>query len=269
MIRFASSSTSIERTYRRALRVYPAQFRACYSEAMLQSLHDALADPDLPRPALLRTLWLDLIQSLIKENFAMLRDTFSRPILLYNALVLMALVTVLCLGFVIMEQNMLRQSANDPQMGMAADVALRVQHGTSPADAVPASLKDDRTDMDASLSPFVIVYGEEGQVLASSAELQGAVPRPPAGVFDYAKRHDEEDVTWAPRRDVRIASIVRHISGGTGGYVLAGRNLREVEARKELILEQGALVWLGLLATIAAGTFLFGWLTRGPKPATV
>lgn len=111
------ASRHIERAYQAALWLYPAGFRESYADAMLQSLRDALADASLPRPALLRTLLKDLIQSLIKENLAMLRETISRPTLLYNALVLIALCTAICLGFVVIEQQALRQSANDPQLG--------------------------------------------------------------------------------------------------------------------------------------------------------
>ena len=258
------SSMRIEGAYQFAICLYPVQFRESYESAMLQSLRDALGDPTLPRHTFLRTLLKDLIQSLIKENLAMLRETVSRPVLVYNALVLIALFSALTLGFVIIEQNSLRQSANDPQLGMATDLASRLARGTSASASVP----NDQTDMDASLSAFVIAYDEQGQVLASSAQLNGAVPQLPRGVLDFVRRNGEERVTWAPRRDVRIASVVRHVSGARGGFVLAGRNLREIESRKDLVLEQAALVWLGLLGILFVGTFFFGWLTRAPSPAT-
>ena len=253
---------AIERVYQAALCLYPASFHESYSDAMLQSLRDALADSSLPKPTLLRTLLKDLILSLIKENLSMLRETISRPSLLYNALVLIALCTAISLGFVIVEQQSLRQSANDPQLGMATDLAIHLSRGVSPATAVP----NDQTDMDVSLSPFVIAYDEQGKVLASSAQLNGAVPQLPQGVLDYIRHHGEERITWAPRRDVRIASVVLHVAGPHGGFVLAGRNLREVEARKNLLLQLTALVWLGLLGIIFVGTFLFGWQTRTPRP---
>jgi hypothetical protein len=261
MIRFVIPTAPIERAYRCALWLYPVHFRECYARAMIQSLRDALADSSFSRLVFLRILLKDLIQSLIKENFAMLRETISRPALLYNVLVLMALFTALSLGFVIIEQGSLRQSANDPQLGMATDLAIRLAHGVSPVVAIA----NDQTDMDASLSAFAIAYDEHGQVVASSAQLNGTVPRLPRGVLDYARMHGEERVTWAPRRDVRIASIIRHVAGPQGGFVLAGRNLREVESRKDLVLQMATLVWLGLLGIIFVGTFLFGWFARPSK----
>ena len=257
------AASLIEQAYGLAILLYPVQFRESHGDAMQQSLRDAMADPDLPKSELFSTLLIDLVQSLLKENLAMLRETFSRPQLLLSALVLMALCTALSLGFVVIEWGAMRQSANDPQLGMVTDLASRLERGTSASAAIP----NDQIDMDASLSPFVIAFDEQGQVLASSAQLDGSVPSLPRGVLDYARTHGEERVTWAPRRGVRIASIVQHLKGPRGGFVLAGRNLREVESRKSYVMQMAAFVWLGLLGILTAGTFLFGWITHAPKPA--
>ena len=269
MIRSFDYCQIIEQAYALALYLYPVWFRSRYADAMKQSLSDALADPALPKNVFLRTLLKDLVESLIKENLVMFRETVSRPVLLYNALILMALFTALTLGFVIIEQSSLRQSANDPQLGMATDLATWLSRGTSPAAAVLNNQTldhiNDKTDMDASLSSFVIAYDEQGKVLASSAELDGTVPPLPSGVLAFVRQHGEERVTWAPRRDVRIASVIRHVAGPQGGFALAGRNLREIESRKDLVFKQAALVWLGLLGIISVGTFIFGWLSSSPK----
>jgi hypothetical protein len=263
MTRQKTSTVWLERAYALAILLYPAAFRECHAEPMRQSLRDAIADSGLPRSDLFRTLLKDLIQSLIKENLAMTRDTFSRPALLYNALVLGALCTALSLGFLVIEQQSLRQTANDPQLGMAMDLASHLARGVSATSAVPNS----ETDMDASLSPFVIAYDEQGLVLASSARLNGSVPPLPRGLLDYVRQHGEDRITWAPRHDVRIASVIRHVDGPKGGFVLAGRNLRETESRKNLLMKMAVLVWLSLLGIIFAGTFLFGWFTRKPSTA--
>ena len=258
------SKATIGRLYAVALSLYPVSFRKRYGESMQQTLRDAIADHELTSHDFIKMLAKDLPKSLLKENLAMFRETLSRPALIYNALVLIALCTALSLGFLIIEQQSLRQSANDPQLGMATDLVARLNRGVAPAVAVP----NDQTDMDASLSPFVIAFNEQGQVLASSAQLNGAVPTLPSGVLDHARKTGEERVTWAPRRDVRIASVVLHVRSQQGGFVLAGRNLREVESRKDLLMQLTILVWLGLIGIVFAGTFLFGWLSRHPRPQT-
>ena len=217
----------IERAYAASLWLYPASFRESYADAMLQSLRDALADSNLSRLALLRTLLKDLIQSLIKENLAMLRETISRPTLFYNALVLIALCTAICLGFVVIEQQALRQSANDPQLGIATDLAIRLARGISPTVAVP----NDKTDMDLSLSPFVIAYDEQGKVLASSAQLNGAVPQLPQGVLDYLDRvracaRIPVCAGFGIRSREQVARLAGHVDG-----VIVGSALVEVLER--------------------------------------
>jgi hypothetical protein len=230
---------------------------------MLQSLRDALADPGLPKAILVPTLLSDLTESLVKENLAVLQETFSRPAMIYNALLLAALSTVFCFGFSLLPQQVLRQQANDPQLELAGNLAVRLEHGASPSTLIPS----EQIDMDSSLSSFVIAYDEQGRVLASSGQLQGSVPALPQGIFNYVRKHGEDRVTWAPQPGVRIASIVRHVAGPSGGFVLAGRNLREVEFRKDLTLKLAIVVWIAMLGTIATGTFLFGWFNRTQKPA--
>jgi hypothetical protein len=247
------------RIYRMAVCLYPIRFREAHGEAMIQALRDAIDDRELPSYSLLRTLLKDLPHSLIKENLAMLRDTISRPILLYNALILAALSTVLSLGLAVIPQQVLRLGANDPQVEITGNLKAVLQQGADPLSLVAHTPVDIRE----SLSLFTMVFDEHGRQLASSAQLNGASPIPPAGVFDYARKHGEERVSWQPQPGVRIATVIRHVE--TGGFILAGRNMREVEARESLATTQAGLVWLGMLAIIGVGTFLFGWLSKGPK----
>jgi len=245
--------------YRCALWLYPLRFREAYVEAMVQTLRDAIDDTDFDNSALVRTLLKDLFLSVLKENLAMLRETLSRPLLVYNALILAALSTLLSFGLAVIPQQVLRLGANDPQVEITGNLKSQFEHGLSPS---PLASKDT-VDMEESLSPFTMAFDEQGRLLASSGVLHGASPVLPAGVFDYVRQHGEERVTWQPERGVRIATVVRHLS--TGGFVLAGRNMREVEAREQLATTQAGLVWFGMLAIIVVGTVLFGWFSRGPK----
>ena len=189
----------------------------------------------------------------------MLRDTLSRPLLLYNALILAALSTVLSFGLAVIPQQVLRLGANDPQVEITGNFKASLQQGADPSSLVAK----EHIDIRESLSPFTMVFDEVGRPVASSARLNGASPVPPAGVFSHVRERGEERFTWQPERGVRIAAVMRHLT--TGGFVLAGRNMREIEARENLATTQAGLVWLGMLAIIAVGTFLFGWFSKGPK----
>ena len=258
----------IEKLYGAALRLYPAPFREEYAAPMQQSLRDALADPTLPRCSMLAIVARDLITSLAKEHLAMLRATYGRPALLFNAVILAGIATGIALALYAIPQQVLRNGANDPQIQLATDAAARLEGGAALAEAIPAG----EVDMARSLAPFVIAYDDQGRPLASQAKLNGGVPVPPAGVFDFVRQHGEERVSWQPilgsARGVRVAAVVERVSGAQPGFVIAGRSLREVEARIEQVRIMAGLTWLGMLALIAIGTLVYGRLTRSePTPA--
>jgi hypothetical protein len=264
------SCKRLEGLYIRALRLYPAEFREAYAEPMRQSFRDALADTSLSRRELVPLIVRDLVTSLLKEHFAMLRETYSRPALVFNALVLAGISTVLALALYAIPQQVLRTGANDPQVQLATDAAARLETGAAPADAVPAG----DIDMARSLAPFVIAYDDQGRPLASQAKLNGGVPVPPSGVFDYVRTHGEERVSWQPIlgtvRGVRAAAVVERVNGAHPGFVLAGRSLREVEVREKQVWQMASLTWVAMLGLILVGTAVFGWMTRSKStPATI
>ena len=263
---------SYERLYAIALRLYPAAFREAYSPAMHQAFRDAFADDSLPRRALTMLILRDLIKSLFKEYIAMLRNSLARPALVFNALVLAGIATGVALALYAIPQHVLRSGLNDPQIQMARDVAARLErvgvndslvndglrHGTLLASGMGANI-----DMARSLSPFLIVYNDAGQPLGSNAQLEGQTPTPPSGVFDYVREHGEERLTWQPRHGVRIAAVIERVQGPQPGFVLAGRDMREVEARIADVQTMAGLTWLGMLALILIGAVAFAIYT-GP-----
>ena len=249
-----------ERAYTWALALYPAEFRDGYAAAMQQAFRDALADPATSRVRFYFLIARDFVSSLAKEHLAMTRSSFPRSILLFNAIVLASISTILALALYLIPQQVLRQGLNDPQIQLAGDLAARLEQGSLPGSAVPAA----QIDMARSLAPFVIVYDDQGHPLASQAVLNGAIPAPPSGVFDFVRQHGEERVSWQPilasgsQDGVRIAAVVRRANGAHPGFVLAGRNMREVEARESQVSHMAGLVWLGMLALILVGTLALG-----------
>lgn len=262
----------IERFYAFALRLYPARFRMAYGSTMLQAFRDARADGSLSRSALARLILTDLVTSFAKEHLAMLSEAFGRPALLFNALVLAGISTILGLALYEIPQQVLRQGANDPQIEMATNlVAFLNKYGVTDGLLQGAlTTNGSSVDMAKSLSPFLIVYDDEGRALGSTGQLDGQAPSPPKGVFDYVRQHGEERVSWQPvlgsEHGVRIAAVVERVNGNQPGFVLAGRSLREVEAREAQVEHMAGLAWIGMLALILFGSAAFGWFTR-PKLA--
>lgn len=232
---------SILSAYGLGLRLYPAEFRECYAGEQRRCAQEMLAESASP----LRAAFLlaeDLVRSLMKEYFAM---TLNR---VPQLAILLTLTTFVALTGYTISQQVLRMSANDPQIQMAEDATQRLNSGEDAVRVVP----ERKVDVAASLEPFVIVYDDAGRPTTSSAILDGAAPTLPRGVFDFVRSHAQERVTWQPKPGVRIASVVVRTANG---FVVAGRNMREVEIRENNVLK---LALLGWLAASAALTFL--WL---------
>lgn len=162
-----------------------------------------------------------------------------------------------CFVAYLVAQQVMRHLANDPQVQMAEDAAAVLEHGRHPDELI----KGDAIDIRRSIAPFLIVFNEEGVPVASNALLDGAVPKPPPGVF-CSCGGDENRVTWQPHNGVRIASVIVHHGGAKPGFVLAGRSLRESERRTGRIGVLLFALWvvtaIGSLVVIAAIAFLKG-----------
>lgn len=153
-------------------------------------------------------------------------------------------VTACCALIYLGVQQSYRMGLNDPQVQLAEDGAASLGRGASPESVAGSPTVDAR----ASLAPFVIVFGRDNAVLASSATLDGASPRPPVGVLETARRKGSNRVTWQPKRGVRIASV--SMAAPDGRIVLAGRNMREVEARISQFGLLALVAWLAALAGV-------------------
>ncbi len=165
-------------------------------------------------------------------------------------------VVILAIGGLayLLVQQTYRHLANDPQIQMAEDAAQLRAQGSDPSALLPAA----QVDVARSLAPFVMVYDESGKVLSSSARLNGQVPVLPGGVLAYTRAHGEDRITWQPETGVRIAAVIVAVDGG--GYVLAGRSLRETEDRDSqalLITVVAILIALAAVLIVAvAGELL-------------
>jgi hypothetical protein len=169
--------------------------------------------------------------------------------ILRHWLPLAVVITALCGLVYLAVQQDLRQGANDPQIQIAEDAATALAGGAPVESVLPAG----RVDVAESLAPFLVVFDGSGGPVASSGLLHGQTPALPAGVLDYVRTHGEDRITWQPEPGVRIAAVIVGYGGAEGGFVLAGRSLREVEVREDqALMEAGAAGILTLLASLAA-----------------
>lgn len=133
--------------------------------------------------------------------------------------------TAFCaLAYLLVQQSM-RMGLNDPQIQMAEDAVSAMNNGAT-IDSVAAGPK---IEMSASLAPFIVVYDASGKPVGGSGLLNGQLPDYPKGALDTAKQSGDNRVSWQPNANVRIASVVVPYKDG---FVMAGRNMREVESRE-------------------------------------
>lgn len=153
------------------------------------------------------------------------------------------------LSYVVVQQNY-RQSANDPQIQIAEDLADGLASGQQKAEGLTLSA----VDIGKSLSVFRIVLDENGEIVASEASLDGQPAIPPKGVLDDVRTSGENRVTWQPQPGVRSAIVVEHYSGQSSGFVVVGRSLKQVEIREDKLTKMFFTGWIGtIVATFAVG----------------
>ena len=150
-------------------------------------------------------------------------------------------------------QQALRQGLNDPQIQMTEDTAYALNNGAT----VDSVMAEPKIEMSRSLAPFVDIYDMNGNPMAGSGLLNGLLPDYPKGALDSAKQNGEDRVTWQPNANVRIASVVVPYKNG---FVMAGRNMREVEqGESQAERFAGVTLLLALIVTfivIALGEFV-------------
>lgn len=164
-------------------------------------------------------------------------------------------ITAFCVLAYATVQQAYRQGANDPQIQIARDAAYALELGKAVEQVVPS----DVVDMDRSLAPFLIVYNTDEQPVAASGTLNDSLQTVPEGVLGYAREKGENRVTWQPQPGTRIAVVIVPYQDG---YVLAGRNLREVEFREAQTTQFAGLTWLlAMAATLIVIAFGERFLT--------
>ena len=187
-----------------------------------------------------------------------------------DLLIPFAVITVVFFTIYAAVQQSIRQDANNPQIQMAEDAVPILAQGAKPEDVVAIFAADNGKPVDIaqSLAPFIAIYDDQGNALASSGYIGDGALVIPKGVFESIKANgstsgstSEDRLTLEPQKGVRIASVIeRFVSpvplgseASTNGYVMAGRSLREAEDRVGRI---GGIVLFGYVVS------MIGWAIK-------
>jgi hypothetical protein len=177
----------------------------------------------------------------------MQQDTRARLKLFFTLAVMLTVVMGTIYG---VTQQVLRQSANDPQIQLAEDWSDQLSSGAVPTSIAMGSF----IDPNHSLATFGIIYSQDGNVASSSVTAPTTMLQPDGvlGAVDRAT-NNEISFTWQPASGNRFAAVIKRVTAGDGKqyYVLSARNLREVEKR------ENNLMWLTFAAWLAGLVLVF------------
>jgi len=160
-----------------------------------------------------------------------------------------------------MTQEATRSSADDVPRAQAQRAADALSRGGAPPQVAPAAATDLATD----LGPFLTLYGANGAVQATTAQLDGVMPQVPRAVLSQARAHRIDRVTWKPRAGVREAVIALGWHSTTAQkVVVAGTSLRPSEDRQAQLLLLRLAGWLtAMIGSLAMTGVVVRWLSFG------
>jgi sensor histidine kinase regulating citrate/malate metabolism len=164
------------------------------------------------------------------------------------------------LGFVLVFVCALLYVTNQQSLRLAADDALVDQaHGiatTLKSQSAKGAQASNLVDVANSNQLFVIILDKDNKDLYSTAQVDGATPVLPSDAIKAANDSGENRLTWSPKKDVRLATVVvPYTSPDEKGVVVVGKSLKEVEQRTQnigkTILIGGAIGLVVLFAVLA------------------
>ncbi len=187
----------------------------------------------------------------------------NKRVSLFGIWVVLAAISTVLVGLVYatVQQNY-RQNANDPQIEITQEISGAIAKGAPIDQIIPPGANS--TDIKTSLSAFAMIFDKDGKVTGSSAKLNDKDPVPPKAVLESSKKKGRSLLTWEPEAGTRIAAVIVPVkSGDTDAYVLAGRNIREVEKRENqlallCLLGWGVLLILSALLALSLSMFIRG-----------
>ena len=249
------------RFYRWALRALPRPFQLRYADQMLQTARDAEREGEGHASTFVVRLLADFGKTWVREEARMIGIRASQRVLYTQAICLSAVAFVIAFGAYAVMQLTVRRGANQPQIQMAARAAERFRN----VDHLSRACEPSCIDLTDSLEPFTIVYDESGRVLTSNATLSGRVPVPPPGVLEFAKKQGSNELTWQPRRDVRLAVVVQPFTGEHySGFVLVGRSLAVAEQGESVAARCALWGWIAVVCLLLGSAAIFNRLQTPP-----
>jgi hypothetical protein len=246
--------------YAAALRLYPAAFRAKYSDQMLDAARASCAE-SRHRMRFALALAADTAGSLLREHWRAAAPASPGYAAAFAIFFSFALVTVS-----VVYQQVLRRGADQLPLKLVAYTSDRLAHGADPARFIGGPHREiSSPDFLKSNQFIVILFNPAGQLIVGNATLHGALPQPPLGIFRHASLHGLYKVTWQPDRGIRVALTIQPLLNGD--FIVAGQSLIPSETREAASNNILRWIWLTMLAATAALVLLTRPAPRPPRPS--
>jgi len=164
------------------------------------------------------------------------------------------IITAILLTVYACVQQAHRSSANDPQLQMARDISSDLKNGKP-----ITKFLTDTINLQESLAAFIEIFDATGKPVQSTGFINGNLPQPPNGVFEFTNAKAEDVLTWQPQADVRLAMVFEKINSAGKGFVAVGRSLKETEMRESNLIKMVGIAWIGCLFAVLLHLFIQSW----------
>ena len=154
-----------------------------------------------------------------------------------------------------------RLGQNESILNVAEGVIQAVEKNRAVLDNQP---QDQLIDPKTSNSIFIQAYNDDGSIAYSNLGIDGNnQSKVPQGVLDNAKK-DRNMITWAPKKDIRLAIVAQKFNGEKPGIIVTGKSLRDSDSMTDKIGKR-ALIALAISTIITLLACFILALFDGPR----
>jgi hypothetical protein len=148
-------------------------------------------------------------------------------------------------AFVLLQQN-IRLSADEEISTLSDNIISAVEKNRAVLDNQP---QDQLVDPSKSDLIFIQAYNDDNSIIFSTLGIDGNnQSKVPQSALDAAKKNNRNNITWSPKKDIRLATVVQRFNGEKPGYIVTGRSLKTFDTK---INNLGKTAGLSALASIA------------------
>jgi hypothetical protein len=158
---------------------------------------------------------------------------------------IIVIILTIATSFVLIQQN-IRLNADEEISTLSDNIISAVEKNRAVLDNQPQDQLVDPTKSDLI---FIQAYNDDNSIIFSTLGIDGNnQSKVPQSALDAAKKNNRNNITWSPKKDIRLATVVQRFNGDKPGYIVTGRSLKTSDAK---VNNLGKTAAIGALASIA------------------